>query len=109
DLSTQEMLGGLRDGRLHAALLVQTPPKALAGLVFEQLQRLAVCVALHPAHRLARARRVGLEQIANEPLIAFTLADYPEHQAWIAGLVAPLGRPPRVVEVHDTHNRHIAE
>jgi len=35
DLSTQEMLRGLRDGKLHAALLVQVPPKALTGLVFE--------------------------------------------------------------------------
>src|SRR2546425_11763467 len=48
DLSTQEMLRGLRDGKLHAALLVQAPPKTLAVLVFEELQRLAVCVALHP-------------------------------------------------------------
>lgn len=76
DLSTQEMLRGLRDGKLHAALLVQTPPKTLAGLVFEELQRLAVCVALHPAHPLARTRRVGLEQVAKEHLIAFTLVDY---------------------------------
>jgi len=108
DLSTQEMLRGLRDGKLHAALLVQSPPKALAGLVFEELQRLAVCVALHPAHPLARARRVGLKEVAKEPLIAFTLADYPEHQAWIAGLFAPLNRPPRIVEEHDSITSLIA-
>ena len=108
DLSTQEMLRGLRDGKLHAALLVQVTPKTLAGLVFEELQRLAVCVALHPAHPLARARRVGLEQVAQEPLIAFTLADYPEHRAWIAGLFAPLNRRPRVVEEHDSFTSLIA-
>jgi len=108
DLSTQEMLRGLRDGKLHAALLVQAPPKMLAGLVFEELQRLAVCVALHPAHPLARARRVGLEQVAKEHLIAFTLADYPEHQAWIAGLFAPLNRSPQIVEEHDSFTSLIA-
>jgi DNA-binding transcriptional LysR family regulator len=108
DLSTQEMLRGLRDGKLHAALLVQAPPKTLAGLVFEELQRLAVCVALHPAHPLARARRVGLEQVAQEQLIAFTLADYPEHQAWIAGLFAPLNRLPQIVEEHDSITSLIA-
>jgi DNA-binding transcriptional LysR family regulator len=101
DLSTQEMLRGLSDGKLHAALLVQVPPKALAGLVFEELQRHLVCVAMHPAHPLARARRVGLEQVARERLVAFTRADYPEHQAWIADLFAPLKRSPQIVEEHD--------
>jgi DNA-binding transcriptional LysR family regulator len=108
DLSTQEMLQGLRDGKLHAALLVQVATKPLAGLVFEELQRLAVCVALHPAHPLARARRVGLAQVVEEHLIAFTLADYPEHQAWIAGLFAPLNRSPRIVEEHDSFTSLIA-
>ena len=108
DLSTQEMLRGLRDGKLHAALLVQVPPETLAGLVFEELQRLAVCVAVHPAHPLARARRVGLEQVAKEPLIAFTLADYPEHQAWIADLFAPLNTSPQIVEEHDSITSLIA-
>ena len=108
DLSTQEMLRGLRDGKLHAALLVQVPPKALAGLVFEELQRHAVCVAVHRAHPLARARRVGLKEVAEEPLVAFTLADYPEHQAWIAGLFAPLNRPPQIVEEHDSITSLIA-
>jgi len=49
---------------LHVALLVPVSPKALAGLVFEEFQRWPVCVAMYPAHPLARERRVGLEQIA---------------------------------------------
>lgn len=108
DLSTQEMLRGLNDGSLHVAMMVQVPAKALAGLVFEELQRHPVCVALHPAHPLARARQVGLEQLAKESLVAFTLADYPEHQAWVAELFAQLNRPPRIVEEHDSITSLIA-
>ena len=108
DLSTQEMLRGLRDGKLHVALLVQVSPKVLAGFVFEELQRHAVCVAVHPAHPLARARKVGLEQVANERLITFTLADYPEYHSWIADLFAPLQTPPRIVEEHDSATSLIA-
>ncbi len=108
DSSTQEMLRGLRDGKLHVALLVQVSAKVLAEFVFEELQRSAVCVAVHPAHPLARARKVGLEQVAKERLIAFTLADYPEHHAWIADLFAPLNRPPQIVEEYDSATSLIA-
>jgi len=108
DLSTQDMLRGLGDGKLHAALLVQVPANTLAGLVFEELQRHAVCVAAHPAHPLARARRVGLKEVAEEHLVTFTLVDYPEHQAWIADLFAPLNRSPQIVEEYDSITSLIA-
>jgi len=108
DLSTQEMLRGLRDGKLHVALLVQVSPKVLAEFVFEELQRHAVCVAMHPAHPLARARKVRLEQVAKERLIAFTLPDYPEHHAWIADLFAPLNLAPQIVEEHESVTSLIA-
>src|SRR5229473_811649 len=39
DSSTQELLLGLQDGKLQVALIVQVSPKALAGLLFEGLQR----------------------------------------------------------------------
>ncbi len=108
DLSTQDMLRGLRDEKLHVALLVQVSAKILTDLVFEELRRYAVCVAMHPAHPLARARKVGLEQISRERLIAFTLADYPEHHAWIADLFASVNRPPPIAEEHDSATSLIA-
>jgi LysR family transcriptional regulator, benzoate and cis,cis-muconate-responsive activator of ben and cat genes len=108
DLSTQEMLRGLADETLHAALLVQVPRKMLADLVFEELRRLAVCVAVHPAHPLARARRVGLENVAKENLITFTQMDYPEHREWIDGLFLAVDRRPRIVEEHDSITSLIA-
>jgi LysR family transcriptional regulator, benzoate and cis,cis-muconate-responsive activator of ben and cat genes len=108
DLSTLEMLRGLNDGSLHVAMMVQVPSKALTGLAFEELQRHLVCVAMHPEHPLARARKVGLAQVAQERLVAFTLADYPEHQAWIADLFAPLNHSPQIVEEHDSITSLIA-
>ena len=108
DLSTCEMLDGLREGKLQVALLVQVSPKALAGLVFEELECQPVCVAVHPAHPLARARRVGLEQVAKEHLVGFTLGDYPEHRAWITDLFGQLNRSPQIVEEHDSITSLIA-
>jgi DNA-binding transcriptional LysR family regulator len=108
DLSTQGMLRGLTNGELHVAMLVQVPPNVLTGLVFEELQRLPVCVAMHPKHALARAHKVGLEHVAKQRLVTFTLADYPEHHAWIAGLFAPLNCSPQIVEQHDSVTSLIA-
>jgi DNA-binding transcriptional LysR family regulator len=93
---------------LHVALLIQVSAKVLAGLVFEELHRYAVCVAVHPAHPLARARKVGLEQVVNERLIAYTLADYPEYHSWLSDLFAPLKRPPQIAEEHDSSTSLIA-
>jgi DNA-binding transcriptional LysR family regulator len=108
DLSTQEMLRGLRDGKLHVALMIQSSPQVMAGLVFEELHRYAVCLAVYPAHPLARARKVGMEQLAGERMIAFTLADYPEQHAALAEWFAPLKPPPRIVEEHDSMTSLIA-
>lgn len=108
DLSTEEMLCGLRDGKLHASLMIQPPSKVRTGLVFEELRRHAVCVAMQRTHPLAQSRRISLPQVAAEPLIAYTLADYPEYRAWLTTLFGPLKRPLRIAEEHDSATSLIA-
>lgn len=108
DLSTQEMLRGLREGKLHVALIIKMAPKVMDGLVFEELRRYAVCVAVHPTHPLARARKVSLNDIARERLIAYTLTDYPEYHAWMADLFAHPAHPPQIAEEHDSSTSLIA-
>ncbi|MFO1499366.1 MAG: LysR substrate-binding domain-containing protein [Verrucomicrobiota bacterium] len=108
DLSTQEMLTGLREGQLHVAMMIQTSPKALEGLQFEELRRYDVCVAVHPAHPLARTRHVPLARLASERLIAYTVADYPEYHEWLSDVFAPLKRPPVIAEEHDSSTSLIA-
>ncbi len=108
DLSTQEMLRGLRENKLDAALLVLGSPKVLAEFEVEELCRYPVCVALSHHHPLARTREVGLRHLLKEPLIAFTLAEYPEYHAWIADLFAPFPRPPQIAEEHDSVTSLIA-
>jgi DNA-binding transcriptional LysR family regulator len=98
DMSTREILRGLRDGKLEVALLIEVPPKVLTGIVFKELRRYGVWLATHP---LAWARKVSLEQVANEPLIVYTRADYPEYHSWLSDLFAPLKRRPPVAEEHD--------
>lgn len=108
DLSTLEMLRGLRDGSLHIALLVRMRGMEIGDLHFEEIERHAVCVALHPAHPLAKLPRLRLEQLAGERIIAFNVENYPEYHRWVAGLFAGLAKPPSIAEEHDSATSLIA-
>jgi DNA-binding transcriptional LysR family regulator len=101
DLSTQEMLDRLRDESLHVALMIRSSAKAMAGIEFGILRRFAVCLAAHPAHSLARAERVGLEDIARERLVSYSKTEYPEYDSWMVGLFAKAGHSPLIAEEHD--------
>ncbi len=108
DLSTEEMLAGLRENRLHLALMVEPTGKEMRGLQFHELARYPMCVAVAPGHRFARSRTLSLAKIADEPLIAYSRADYPEYHAGLAEFFAPLGRAPVIAEEHDSVTSLIA-
>lgn len=100
DLATEEMLVGLRAATLQVALTVQPPRKMLRGLAFRELARYPFCAALAPKHPLAKSATVSLEQLAREPLIAYSRKDYPEYHDMLAELFTG-PRQPRVAEEHD--------
>jgi DNA-binding transcriptional LysR family regulator len=108
DLSTQEMLDGLRSGKLHVALMVQPARASLRGLSFHELARYPICVGVAPGHRFARSRSVTLARIASEPLIGYSRADYPEYHSSLDALFAREPRKPSIVEEHDSVTSLIA-
>jgi DNA-binding transcriptional LysR family regulator len=101
DLSSGEILEGLRQETLHAALTIQPPAKAMSGLEFEELRKYSVRVAAHPSHPLARNKRVTLTMLAAERLVGYSRRDYPEYHQWIGEIFAPLGLHPEIAEEHD--------
>jgi DNA-binding transcriptional LysR family regulator len=107
DLSTEEMLGGLRDGKLQVALGIPPTGDKLHGLHFDELARYPICVAVAPNHPLARARSVTRANLAQESLIAYGRAGYPEYHDELDSLFAPTGRPP-IAEEHDSVTSVIA-
>src|SRR5450631_3219264 len=58
DLSTEEMLSHLREGKLSVALMVRPPRKMSAGISFAELARYPLGVAVAPKHPLAKAKSV---------------------------------------------------
>ncbi len=100
DFSTEEMLTGVREGKLQVALTVQPKAKLMRDLDFKLLARYAMSVAVAPKHRLAKLKSVTLAELAEEPLIGYSRTEYPEYHSHLARIFAP-GRIPEVVEEHD--------
>jgi DNA-binding transcriptional LysR family regulator len=101
DLSTEEMLAGLRAGKLQMALLVRPTTAMLRGLRFEELTRDALRLAVAPKHPLARHRTVTLAEAAREPFIAYSRKEYPEYHEMLAAIFAATRDKPRIVEEQD--------
>jgi len=101
DLSTEEMIAGLREGRLQLAILVKPLKAMLRGLRFEALERDALRLAVPPGHPWARQRSVPLAQAAKERFVGLTRGDYPEYYETFDELFAATKVRPRVVEEHD--------
>jgi len=101
DLSTEEMLAGLRKGSLQLAFLVRPTVPMLRGLQFEELARDPARLAVPRGHPFAGLRSVGLARLAGEPLVAFSRQDYPEYHEYLTGLFASIGARPRVAEEHE--------
>ncbi len=102
DLSTQEMLAGVREGKMQLAFLVRPGRSLLKGLHFEELARDSMCLAVPPNHPFARLRSVTLEKAAREPLVIFSRRDYPEYDEYLQRLFAPIQARPRISEEHDS-------
>lgn len=108
DFSTEEMLAGLREGRLQIAFVVRLAPALLRGLRFEELARDSICLAVAPKHPLAGRRTVRLAEVAREPLITYSRKDYPDAHEHLAALFAALKTKPRIAEEHDSVSSLIA-
>ena len=106
DLTTEELVSGARDRRLHVALVIRPGPAALRGLTFDVLRTYPVRVAVSPTHALARARGVELDRLRSERLIGYTRKDYPEYHAWVNALFD--GKIPQLAEEHDSVSSLIA-
>ena len=102
DLSTEEMLAGLRDGKLQLALLVCPTPSSLRGLRFVELLHLPIRLAVAPKHPLARSRSVPLTEVAKLPLIGFNHVDYPDYTEVLENIFSPAKLKPRIAEEHDS-------
>jgi DNA-binding transcriptional LysR family regulator len=107
DLSTEEMLDGLRAGKLQMAFVPRSR-SLLRGLRFEELTRDAFCLAVALKHPFAGRRTVKLAEVAREPLITYSRKDYPEAYENLAAMFAAIKSKPRIAEEYDSVSSLIA-
>lgn len=108
DMTTGEMLRGLESGKLNAALMVKAPGKAPRRLVFDELCRYPMCVAMAKGNALARSRSLALRELSGQRLVVYSLHDYPEYHDMIRGLFEAAGGVPSIAEEHDSATSLIA-
>jgi LysR family transcriptional regulator, benzoate and cis,cis-muconate-responsive activator of ben and cat genes len=102
DLSTEEMLAGLRDEKLQIAFLVRPTAAMLRGFRFEELIRDPMRLAVPPDHAFARLRSIPLARAAMEPWVALSRADYPEYHEFLDTLFAGTKEKPRIVQEYES-------
>lgn len=108
DLSTEEMLTGLREGKLEIAFLVRPSRAVLRGVRFEELARDALRLAVAPSHPFARRRSVTRAQAAREPFVVFARKDYPDYHEHLAAVFCDGKGQPRIAEEHDSASSLVA-
>jgi len=108
DLSSEEMVAGLREGEIEVAVLVRPTRAMLRGLRFEELARDPICLAVPPKHPLARHRTVTIAEVAREPLVVFSREDYPDYHELLDAIFAGSKLRPRIAEECDSSTSLIA-
>jgi len=103
DWSNEKIVTGLRDGRLQLAFIVRPSKRGeFRDLRFEELLRERVSLAVPPNHPFARRRSVLLADAAKEPFVGLTREDFPDYNAYLNTVFAPVKNKPRVIEEHDS-------
>jgi DNA-binding transcriptional LysR family regulator len=109
DLSSDELITGLRDASLELAIMVEPVGEQTAGIEFELLRTYPLSVAMTAAHPFARLKSITLEMLAAEPLIGLRRKDYPEYYHFIHRIFAPIRAKPHIVVECDSASSLITE
>jgi DNA-binding transcriptional LysR family regulator len=103
DWTSEKIVTGLRDGRLQLAFIVRPSKRgAFHGLRFEELLREQVHLAVPPTHPFAQRRSVSLADAARESFVGLTREEFPDYNAYLASIFAPVKNKPHVIEEHDS-------
>jgi len=96
DLSTGEMLSGLRDESLDVALLVIGNTRTTPDIRVEKLTEFPMGVLLPLDHPLSRNRSITVAEIAGDDFVAYSEREYPDYHKFLKKLFQPTKRKPKI-------------
>jgi DNA-binding transcriptional LysR family regulator len=100
DLSSGEMLAGLRDESLDVALVVIGHTRTTPDIRVEKLTEFPMGVLLPLDHPLSQAKAIKVGDLAKEDFVAYSEREYPDYHKFLNKLFQPTKRKPRIaVEV----------
>ena len=102
DSSSPEMLSGLRNGRLQAAIMMQPSKRPARGLSYVKLRSYRVGVAMHPRHTLATKRAVTISQLENEPLVIYSHSEIPDYFYFLKQALGPAASKMKIAHESDS-------
>src|SRR6266446_2134242 len=109
DLSSDELITGLRNATLQLAIMVPPTGDQTTGIEFEVLRTYPLCVAMSAVHPFARLKSIPLEKVAAEPLVSLRRKDYSESREVLDRIFAPIGAKPRIAVECDSASSLITE
>src|SRR6266852_836384 len=90
DLSSDELIAGLRNGTLELAIMGEPSGEQTAGIEFEILRTYLLGVAMSARHPFARLKSIPLKKLAAEPLVGLGRKDYSEYYRIFERIFAPI-------------------
>ena len=97
ELSPQDQVKALRDGRIDLALLGNPCVKLATEFEVVLLRRVFFRAVLPDAHRLAKRTRLGLKELENEAFIGFDEGSFPGRNGSISKACQEAGFTPRLL------------
>ena len=90
DLTSDDLESALLDGRVHVSVMVKPGSRPQSGILFEEIVRYALRVAVAREHRFARMTKVPLRRLLAESLAAYARAEYAEYHEMLESIFATL-------------------
>jgi DNA-binding transcriptional LysR family regulator len=109
DLSSDDLVAGLRNATLELAVTVQPSDEHSASIEFETLRSYSWCVALTAAHPFVRLKSIALEKLPAEPVVSLDRKVYSEYHRRLEGLFASIPAKPRIAVACDSISSLITE
>jgi DNA-binding transcriptional LysR family regulator len=109
DLTSDELIAGLRSATIELAVIVQPTGEQAAGIEFETLRSYSWSVALTAAHPFARLKSLTLRKLVAEPLVVLRHKDYSEYHRILERIFASISAKPRISVECDSASSLIME